>query len=172
MLKSLRDAILKWTSGFGTKEIDKNDDGRIEEPSVQKKTGILIVMAGVLLLLLIFTINPMSIFSDDQFGFFSGTKKVNEEKTLAAYDVRELILQTEDSDIKVTKGDGDEIKVRLNGKVSSKNADQVKLKVEPNGDTLVIGVDVTDGIASVWRPNDGYRSIGGVTGKAMGSGHN
>jgi lia operon protein LiaG len=111
---------------------------------MQKKTGILIVVAGVLLLL--FTMNPMNIFSDVQFGFSFDTKKINEEKIVAADDFRDLTLQTGSTDIEVTKGNSDEIKVRLNGKVSSKNVDQVKLKVEPNGDTLVIGVDVPDGI--------------------------
>ncbi|WP_127590270.1 DUF4097 family beta strand repeat-containing protein [Paenibacillus lautus] len=111
---------------------------------MQKKTGVLIVVAGVLLLL--FTMNPMNIFSDVQFGFSFNTKKINEEKTLAADDFRDLTLQTGSTDIEITKGNADEIKVRLNGKVSTKNADQVKLKVEPNGDMLVIGVDVPDGI--------------------------
>lgn len=111
---------------------------------MQKKTGILIVVAGVLLLL--FTMNPMNIFSDVQFGFSFKTKKINDEKTFAADDYRDLSIQTGSSDIEITKGNADEIKVRLNGKVSTKNADQVKLKVEPNGDTLVIGVDVPDGI--------------------------
>ena len=55
------------------------------EHIMQKKTGILIVVAGVLLLL--FTMNPMNIFrmfnSD-----FPLRPKINEEKTLAADDFR------------------------------------------------------------------------------------
>lgn len=111
---------------------------------MKKRTGYLIVAAGVLLL--IFTMNPRNIFSDVHFGFSFDTKKINEETTLAADDFQDMILQTGSTDIMVTKGNADEIKVRLNGKVSSKYADQVKLKVEPNGDSLVLGVDEDHGI--------------------------
>ncbi|WP_433939611.1 DUF4097 family beta strand repeat-containing protein [Paenibacillus lautus] len=111
---------------------------------MKKSTGFLIVAAGVLLL--IFTMNPRNIFSDIQFGFSFDTKKINEEQTLDANDYRDLTVKTGSIDIQVVQGAADQIKVRLNGKASSKYADQVKLQVEPNGDSLELGVEEDHGI--------------------------
>ena len=55
-------------------------------------------------------------------------------------------MKTGSIDIHVVQGAADQIKVRLNGKVSSKDADQVKLKVEPNGDSLTVGIEEEHGI--------------------------
>lgn len=111
---------------------------------MKKSTGFLIVAAGVLLL--IFTMNPRNIFSDIQFGFSFDTKKINEEQTLDANDYRDLTVKTGSIDIHVVQGATDQITARLNGKVSSKDADQVKLRVEPNGDSLTVGIEEEHGI--------------------------
>ncbi|MHA2856209.1 DUF4097 family beta strand repeat-containing protein [Paenibacillus lautus] len=111
---------------------------------MKKRTGYLIVAVGVLLL--IFTMNPRNIFSDIQFGFSFDTKKINEEQTLDANDYRDLTVKTGSINIHVVPGATDQITARLNGKVSSKYADQVKLQVEPNGDSLTLGVEEDHGI--------------------------
>lgn len=111
---------------------------------MKKSTGFLIVAAGVLLL--IFTMNPRNIFSDIQFGFSFDTKKINEEQTFDANDYRDLTVKTGSIDIHVVQGATDQITARLNGKVSSKDADQVKLRVEPNGDSLTVGIEEEHGI--------------------------
>lgn len=111
---------------------------------MKKRTGFLIVAIGVLLL--IFTMNPRNIFSDIQFGFSFDNKKINEEQTLDADIYRDLTVKTGSIDIHVVQGAADQIKVRLSGKASSKYADQVKLKVEPNGDSMTVGVEEDHGI--------------------------
>jgi len=111
---------------------------------MKKRTGYLIVAVGVLLL--IFTMNPRNIFSDIQFGFSFDTKKINEEQTLDADIYRDLTVKTGSINIHVIPGATDQITARLNGKVSSKYADQVKLKVEPNGDSMTVGVEEDHGI--------------------------
>ncbi|KOR89156.1 DUF4097 family beta strand repeat-containing protein [Paenibacillus solani] len=111
---------------------------------MKKKTGVWIVVAGVVLLLLM--MNPWNIFSDVQFGFSWESKKINEEKTWAANDVQALKVDTGSSNIAIIKGNSDDIKVRLDGKVSKTNADQVRLKAEATGDTLVVGIDMPEGI--------------------------
>lgn len=136
------DAILDRTSGFAVDRAIGNTEGM--GSVMQKKTGILIVAAGVLLLII--TMNPRNIFSGINFGFSFDTKEINEELTFDANDFRHLNLLTGSSDIHFVQGNGDHIKVSLHGKVSPKLADRVKLKAEPNGDTLKLGVDVPQGI--------------------------
>ncbi|UNK16096.1 DUF4097 domain-containing protein [Paenibacillus sp. N3/727] len=112
--------------------------------AMQKKKGLLIVAVGVLLLII--TMNPIKTFSGINFGFSFDTKEINGEQTFDANDFRHLNLRTGSSDIHFVQGNADQIKVRLHGKVSPQIAEQVKLKAEPNGDTLVLGVDVPQGI--------------------------
>lgn len=111
---------------------------------MQKKTGLLIVAVGVLLLII--TMNPIKIFSGINFGFSLDTQEISEGQTFDANDFRHLNLHTGSSDIHFVQGNTDQIKVSLDGKVSPKWADQVKLKAEPNGDTLELGIDVPQGI--------------------------
>lgn len=112
--------------------------------AMQKKTGILIVAAGVLLL--IFTLNPMKLFSDIRFGFSFETREIDDQQSFEAGDFRRLDIRTGSSDIRVVPGSSDQVHVRLQGKVSERIANQVKLKTGTNGDTLELGVDEPDGI--------------------------
>lgn len=111
---------------------------------MQKKIGLLFIAAGVLLL--IFTMNPMKTFSGIHFGFSIGTRGIDDEQTFDADDFRNLSIRTGSTDVQIVPGSSDQIKARLYGKVSAKNAEQVKLKTEQNGDTLELGVQLPEGI--------------------------
>lgn len=126
------------------REIVKKDRGGNEGLDMKKRTGVWIVIAGILLLL--FIVNPQNVFPNVQFGFSWDSKKIHEEKTWAADEVLALKVDTGSSNIAIIQGNSDEIKVRLDGKVSKTNADQVRLKAEATGDTLVLGIDTPDEI--------------------------
>lgn len=111
---------------------------------MKKRTGVLIVVAGVLLL--IFMWNPMNMFPNVNFGFSFSTKEIHDEQTVSSEDFEKLDIRTGSGDIEVVQGSSDQIIVRLDGKVSTQIADQVKLKVEPKGETLSLGIDMPDGI--------------------------
>lgn len=111
---------------------------------MKRRTGVWIVVAGVLLL--IFTWNPMNIFSNVNFGFSFSTKEIHEEQAVSPEEIEKLDIRTGSGDIEVVQGSSDEIMIRLDGKVSKQIADQVKLKVESKGETLSVGIDAPDHI--------------------------
>ncbi|GAB6930458.1 hypothetical protein JCM10914A_44410 [Paenibacillus sp. JCM 10914] len=111
---------------------------------MRKSTGWLIVIVGVLLL--IFTLNPTKYFSGIQLGNILNMEEINDEEVFPAEDFQQLQLHTGSTNVNVIQGNSDQIKVSLQGKASTNLAEQIKLKAEPRGDTLVLGVDYPQGI--------------------------
>ncbi|WP_341281505.1 DUF4097 family beta strand repeat-containing protein [Paenibacillus sp. FSL H8-0537] len=76
-------------------------------------------------------------FSWDELLSF-GTKPVSQEKTIEAAGVSSLTVESGSMDIEVVRGSSDQIVAHLEGRVSSKYLNKVKLETEQNGDKLVI----------------------------------
>jgi lia operon protein LiaG len=109
---------------------------------MRKSAGIILISAGVLMIL--FTLGSGNIFANNWFSF--GTKQINIERSIDAADFQNLAIETRSTDVQVTQGNSDQIKVHLYGKVSSQHADSIDLIVDPNQDTLHIGIDTPNGI--------------------------
>lgn len=87
-------------------------------------------------------------FWNDWFSF--GADNIHIEKRLDAADVRNVFIQTGSANIEVVAGNSDQIVVRLDGRVSSRMADRIDIKVKPGRDKLELGIERPDHSGLGW----------------------
>ncbi|SDD48635.1 lia operon protein LiaG [Paenibacillus sp. UNCCL117] len=109
---------------------------------MKKSFGYILIAAGVLIAL--FVLNPVRLWSGGDFLFRA--KDIQQEQSLDASRVRTVRVESGSTELEIVPGSSDQIRVWLSGKASAKFADGLKLKVEPEGDTARISVDVPDDV--------------------------
>ncbi|MFW5438395.1 DUF4097 family beta strand repeat-containing protein [Paenibacillus apiarius] len=110
---------------------------------MRKVIGLVLIIAGIAGVL--FAVNPGNLFPGNLLSF--GTKEINLERTVDAGDYRNVLIESGSPDVQIARGNSDQIKVRLKGQVSPKNADKIDIKVAPKGDTLELGVEMPNDIS-------------------------
>jgi lia operon protein LiaG len=101
---------------------------------------ILMILAGCTLLAAVLTAKGGYA---NAFGLWN-MKPVHIEKSIQAAGIRNVLVDVESTDVSVTYGNSDDIKVRLDGRVTTKAADLVRLEAQPHSDTLKLSVDIPE----------------------------
>lgn len=98
---------------------------------MKKLLAVALIMLGVGLTGMIFA------FDKDDIKKLEGEPFV-EEKTVDSEQIRSIMTKTDLMNIEMTRGRGDDIYIRLEGKAGKNQLDRINLVAEPKGDTLYI----------------------------------
>ncbi|MEK8132495.1 DUF4097 family beta strand repeat-containing protein [Paenibacillus filicis] len=107
---------------------------------MQRSVGFILIAVGIIIL--IYMANPMRLFTGGSLIF--NAQEINQEETMEAGNIRNLRIESSSAEIEVLQGGSDKIQARLNGKASTALAEQLKLKLEPQDDTLRIGIELPE----------------------------
>lgn len=122
---------------------------------MRRSMGFLLIGAGVLSILIFW--NPGGVISWSGFSFDS--REVKLEESVSAESLSRLKVETGAVDVRLLRGSEDEVKVYLNGKASPKYADNLGIKAETQGDTLVLGLQGEEGFTFGYRAMDIEMSV-------------
>lgn len=118
--------------------------------------GVVLVAAGLLGLL-------YSIFGSGTgvAGILSfGTKQIDIEKSVDANQLSDILVKTNSANVKVTHSDSERISVRLQGRVSSRDAEKTDIKLNAQGDSLEVGVISPQAFRFGWNWEELELSVG------------
>ncbi|TLS37964.1 DUF4097 family beta strand repeat-containing protein [Pseudalkalibacillus caeni] len=74
-------------------------------------------------------------------GFSFKTVKINDQKTVKASGIDSIEVDTSSIDVNIVPTKGKDIRIELDGKVSEKLKDKIRLRVHENGDTIKIDIE-------------------------------
>ncbi len=106
------------------------------------KTGLILIIIGVAALYFVSNIDGRFSLSN----FWSKiSEEINTEKTVSIENIDQVDISTSSIDVTLTRGSGDQARIRLEGRISGTFSKDIELHVEEKNDKLVIGTNNTSG---------------------------